>query len=246
MTYSNRLDCRPASRCPSPGTTCGSCANGGLRRRCRLRGAASGHPDCRGGLHRGAALGVLERHLLLPRLCQGARQRRRLRLCRPARRLSGRGDVLDFPMRSPASNPASFSNSLLKKELVMTTVRSLFSRARARARAHAQPRGFAALAAAGLLPAQAMAQGLPSMEAPSRGEGDGLLTTLQNYVFDFGALGGLILATVAFLIVAIAAIATFNEARVRGVWSKFGVVVVVGVVLIIAIIWLATKASEIL
>jgi len=126
----------------------------------------------------------------------------------------------------------------------MTAVRSLFSRARARA--HAQPRGFAALAAAGLLPAQAMAQGLPSMEAPSRGEGDGLLTTLQNYLFDFGALGGLILATVAFLIVAIAAIATFNEARVRGEWSKFGVVVVVGVVLIIAIIWLATKASEIL
>ena len=56
----------------------------------------------------------------------------------------------------------------------MTAVRSLFSRA------HAQPRGFAALAAAGLLPAQAMAQGLPSMEAPSRGEGEGLLTTLQK------------------------------------------------------------------
>src|SRR5690554_693214 len=244
MTCSSRLACRLGSLRRSPATTCGSGTDGGLRRRCRLRGAASGHPDCRGGLHRGAALGVLERHLLLPRLCQGARQRRRLRLCRPARRLSGRGDVLDFPMRSPASNPASFSNSLLKKELVMTTVRSLFSRARARA--HAQPRGFAALAAAGLLPAQAMAQGLPSMEAPSRGEGDGLLTTLQNYLFDFGALGGLILATVAFLIVAIAAIATFNEARVRGEWSKFGVVVVVGVVLIIAIIWLATKASEIL
>lgn len=124
----------------------------------------------------------------------------------------------------------------------MTAVRSLFSRARA----HAPTRGFAALAAAGLVPAQAMAQGLPSMEAPSRGEGDGLLTTLQNYLFDFGALGGLILATVAFIIVAIASIATFNEARVRGEWSKFGVVVVVGVVLIIAIIWLATKASEIL
>src|SRR5690554_7756998 len=92
----------------------------------------------------------------------------------------------------------------------MTAVRSLFSRARARA----CTRGFAALAAAGLVPAQAMAQGLPTMEAPSRGEGEGLLTTLQNYLFDFGALGGLILATVAFLIVAIAAIATFNEAQI--------------------------------
>ncbi|MBR9881243.1 MAG: TIGR03745 family integrating conjugative element membrane protein [Gammaproteobacteria bacterium] len=124
----------------------------------------------------------------------------------------------------------------------MTTVRSLFSRARA----HTQPRGFAALAAAGLVPAQAMAQGLPTMEAPSRGEGGGLIETLQNYLYDFGALGGLILATVAFIIVAIASIATFNEARVRGEWSKFGVVVVVGVVLIVAIIWLATKAAEIL
>ena len=60
----------------------------------------------------------------------------------------------------------------------MTAVRSLFSRARARA----CTRGFAALAATGLVPAQAMAQGLPTMEAPSRGEGDGLLTTLQNYL----------------------------------------------------------------
>lgn len=119
----------------------------------------------------------------------------------------------------------------------MTTVRSLFSRARIR--------GLAALATAGLVP-QVMAQGLPTMEAPSRGEGSGLIETLQNYLYDFGALGGLILATVAFIIVAIASIATFNEARVRGEWSKFGVVVVVGVVLIVAIIWLATKAAEIL
>lgn len=121
----------------------------------------------------------------------------------------------------------------------MTPVRSRFSRA--------LNRGLAVMAAAGLLPARALAQqGLPTMEAPSRGEGSGLIQTLQNYLFDFGALGGLILATVAFLIVAIASIATFNEARVRGEWSKFGVVVVVGVVLIVAIIWLATKAAEIL
>src|SRR5690554_6567802 len=218
MTCSSRLACRLGSLRRSPATTCGSGTDGGLRRRCRLRGATPGRPDCRGGLHRGAALGVLERHLLLPRLRQGARQRRRLRLRRPARRLPGRGDVLDFPLRPPAS-PLLVSNSSFKKELVMTTVRSLFSRARTR--------GLAALAAAGLVPVHAMAQGLPTMEAPSRGEGDGLLTTLQNYLFDFGALGGLILATVAFLIVAIAAIATFNEARVRGEWSKFGVVVVV-------------------
>lgn len=119
-------------------------------------------------------------------------------------------------------------------------LRSYFSRTCARAR------GITLMGAAGWLPIQAMAQGLPTMDAPSRGEGTGLVETLQNYLYDFGALGGLILATVAFIIVAIASIATFNEARVRGEWSKFGIVVVVGVVLIVAIIWLATKAAEIL
>lgn len=91
-----------------------------------------------------------------------------------------------------------------------------------------------------------LAQGLPALEAPSRGEGGGLIETLQNYAFDFGILVGLIIAAVAFLVVANAAVATFNEARVRGEWSKFAIVVVVGVVLIVCIIWLATKAGEIL
>lgn len=92
----------------------------------------------------------------------------------------------------------------------------------------------------------ASAQGLPTLEAPSRGEGGGLIATLQNYAFDFAILVGLIIASVAFYVVANASVATFNEARVRGEWSKFAVVVVVGVVLIVCIIWLATKAAAIL
>lgn len=92
----------------------------------------------------------------------------------------------------------------------------------------------------------AVAQGLPDLEAPSRGEGEGLIATLQNYAYDFAILIGLIIATVAFLVVATGSIATFNEARLRGEWSKFAIVVVVGVVLIVCIIWLATKAAEIL
>ena len=92
----------------------------------------------------------------------------------------------------------------------------------------------------------ASAQGLPTLEEPSRGEGDGLINTLQNYAFDFGILVGLIIAVVAFLVVANASVATFNEARIRGEWSKFSIVIVVGVVLIVCIIWLATKAGEIL
>lgn len=94
------------------------------------------------------------------------------------------------------------------------------------------------------MPAIAMAQ-LPEMEAPSQG-GGGLISTLQGYLYDFGALIGLILCTIAFLMVGASAVASFKEARERETWGKFAVTVVVGVVLIVAIIWLATEALPIL
>ena len=106
--------------------------------------------------------------------------------------------------------------------------------------------GLLLMFGSGVASAQDASGSLPTLEAPSRGEGDGLINTLQNYAFDFGILVGLIIATVAFLVVANASVATFNEARIRGEWSKFSVVIVVGVVLIVCIIWLATKAGEIL
>ncbi|PCF94078.1 TIGR03745 family integrating conjugative element membrane protein [Vreelandella nigrificans] len=94
------------------------------------------------------------------------------------------------------------------------------------------------------MPAIAMAQ-LPEMEAPSQG-GGGLISTLQGYLYDFGALIGLVLCTIAFLMVGASAVASFKEARERETWGKFAVTVVVGVVLIVAIIWLATEALPIL
>lgn len=94
------------------------------------------------------------------------------------------------------------------------------------------------------VPATVMAQ-LPELEAPSQG-GDGLISTLQGYLYDFGALIGLILCVVAFLMVGSSALASFKEARERETWGKFAVTVVVGVVLIVAIIWLATEAAPIL
>ncbi|MCC5902705.1 MAG: TIGR03745 family integrating conjugative element membrane protein [Halomonas sp.] len=94
------------------------------------------------------------------------------------------------------------------------------------------------------MPAIVMAQ-LPEMEAPSQG-GGGLISTLQGYLYDFGALIGLVLCTIAFLMVGASAVASFKEARERETWGKFAVTVVVGVVLIVAIIWLATEALPIL
>ena len=43
---------------------------------------------------------------------------------------------------------------------------------------------------------------LPTMEAPSRGEGSGLIDTIKNYAYDGGILLGLLIATLAFLGVA--------------------------------------------
>ena len=95
------------------------------------------------------------------------------------------------------------------------------------------------------LPAIAMAQGLPNLEEPSTG-GGGLRDTMQGYLYDFGILIGLLLATAVFLVVGSASIASFKEARERETWGKFALTVVVGVVLVIAIIWLTTEAAPIL
>ncbi|EPC00591.1 hypothetical protein L861_06535 [Litchfieldella anticariensis FP35 = DSM 16096] len=95
------------------------------------------------------------------------------------------------------------------------------------------------------LPTLAMAQGLPELEQPSQG-GDGLMSTMQGYFYDAAIIIGLVLCTVAFLVVGTSSVASFKEARERETWSKFAITVVVGVALIVAIIWLATEAGPIL
>lgn len=95
-----------------------------------------------------------------------------------------------------------------------------------------------------LLPSIAMAQ-LPELEPPSQG-GDGLMSNAQGYLYDGGILLGLLLATIAFLVVGSSSVASFKEARERETWGKFAVTSLVGVVLIVAIIWLVTEAAPIL
>lgn len=94
------------------------------------------------------------------------------------------------------------------------------------------------------VPGVAMAE-LPGLEEPTQG-GGGIRSTAQGFLYDFGILAGLIIATVAFLFVAISAIASFREAQQRGEWSKFGITFVAGVILILSVIWLSTEAAPIL
>ena len=102
------------------------------------------------------------------------------------------------------------------------------------------------LAMALSVPAVASAQGLPDVDDPSQGGGGGLIQQLQGYLYDFGIVIGLVLCTVAFLMVGSASLASFKEARERETWGKFAVTVIIGVVLIVAVVWLATEAADIL
>lgn len=106
--------------------------------------------------------------------------------------------------------------------------------------------GAAVLLAAGCLPQAALAA-LPTVSAPSAGTGGtGLMGTLQGYLAMAGILVGLTLATAAFLVVGGGALGKFNEARQRGEWGDFAVTLIVGVVLIVAVVWLANQAATIL
>jgi len=92
-----------------------------------------------------------------------------------------------------------------------------------------------------------LAAGLPKMEDPSRGQGKGIFATLQNYLYDGAVLAGLLISVVAFMAVAWHAVSVFVEVqKQKKSWADFGMVVMVGVLLVVACIWLLTKAAEIL
>jgi len=97
------------------------------------------------------------------------------------------------------------------------------------------------------LSAPALAAGLPKMEDPSRGQGKGIFETMKNYLYDGAIFGGLLISTVSFMVVAWYAVSVFTEVqRGKKTWADFGMVVMVGVLLVVACIWLLTKAADIL
>jgi integrating conjugative element membrane protein (TIGR03745 family) len=88
---------------------------------------------------------------------------------------------------------------------------------------------------------------LPTMEAPSRGEGTGLIETIKNYAYVGGILLGLLIALLAFLGVAWHSLTVYADVQnQRKTWKDLGAVVGIGALLVVIIIWFLTKAAAIL
>lgn len=89
--------------------------------------------------------------------------------------------------------------------------------------------------------------GLPTLEDPSRGEGNGILQTLQNYGYDIVMLVALLIIASMFIGVCYHAYSTYSEIHTgRKTWGQFGLTVAVGALLLVVGIWLLTKATGIL
>lgn len=89
--------------------------------------------------------------------------------------------------------------------------------------------------------------GLPTVEGPKSSTDSSFYGQIVGYLNDAIVLGGLILAAVAMLSVGNAIIATFAEVRdAKSTWAKFGMLCVVGIILVVVVIWLAAKAATVL
>lgn len=93
----------------------------------------------------------------------------------------------------------------------------------------------------------AQAQGLPTLEDPSRGTGSGIMDTLRNYGYDIVMLIALLVVASMFVGVCYHAYGTYAEIHTgRKTWGEFGLTVAVGAVLLVVGIWLLTEATGVL
>ena len=109
-------------------------------------------------------------------------------------------------------------------------------------------RATVALGAA-MLPALSFAQGLPTIENPTRGtgSGSGIMETIRNYGYDIIMLVALLVVASMFIGVCYHAYGTYAEIHTgRKTWGQFGLTVAIGAVLLVIGIWLLTEATGIL
>lgn len=96
-------------------------------------------------------------------------------------------------------------------------------------------------------PLSAFPAGLPTLENPTRGQGSGILQTLQNYGYDIVMLVALLVVASMFIGVCYHAYTRYSEIHTgRATWGQFGLTVAVGAMLLVVGIWLLTKATGVL
>ncbi|HMO86509.1 MAG TPA: TIGR03745 family integrating conjugative element membrane protein, partial [Lacipirellulaceae bacterium] len=121
----------------------------------------------------------------------------------------------------------------------------------ARRAAGGGPRGRAGLPAVAVISASlspiVQAQGLPTIEDPSRGTGSGIMETLRNYGYDIVMLVALLVVASMFVGVCYHAYSTYSEIHTgRKTWGQFGLTVAIGAILLVVGIWLLTEATGVL
>lgn len=98
-----------------------------------------------------------------------------------------------------------------------------------------------------ILPMAAAQAALPALQEPSRGAGNGIITTLQNYGFDIVLLVALLVISAMFIGVCYHAYNSYSEIHTgRRTWGEFGLTVSVGAMLLVLGIWLLTTATGVL
>ncbi|PQK87704.1 MULTISPECIES: TIGR03745 family integrating conjugative element membrane protein [Pantoea] len=89
--------------------------------------------------------------------------------------------------------------------------------------------------------------GLPQVQPPPGGGGGGLWNTWMGYLKMGGLALGLLVCIGAFMSVAHAVITSFHDVRKgKGTWTELILYCVVGIILILVVIYLATQAADIL
>lgn len=88
---------------------------------------------------------------------------------------------------------------------------------------------------------------LPQKQAPTRGEGNNWMQTIQNYVYDGAMLIGIALCAFALFIVGRHSIGLYHDIHLgKAKWADLGGTVSAGVVLLGVIVFLVTQATDIL
>lgn len=86
---------------------------------------------------------------------------------------------------------------------------------------------------------------MPKIDDPTQGKKSGFLANMQAYIYDGFVFGGLIIVGGVFIVAAKNIIVEYNNiGEGKGSWAKLGTLVVIGIVLVVACIWLATLAAE--